>query len=100
MRQLQIRGKEASKNDYLALVPDFQAALTQANSLLYELKKLNLNKCNCKSNGDKYKESYKKKYYNKKTDKTYSFQFSLGSKTYVISLYWPKLVRLFMGGSD
>lgn len=89
-----IKGKEASKYDFLNILPDFKEAIDQATKVLNELQKLNLNtNYNCKDNR---KKDYKKKG-KKGNERTVSFSFRFGSHIHKISLYYPKLFRLFIG---
>ena len=98
VRHLLIKGKEASKYDFMNVLPDFKEAIDQATKVLNQLQKLNLN-TNCKFDR---KKDYKNKKGNRKNDndRTFSFSFRVGSYIYKISLYWPKLLRLFIGGDD
>lgn len=94
-----IKGKEASKYDFMNVLPDFKEAIEQATKVLNELQKLNLNtNYNCKDSRKKEYRKKEKKFAGK--DRTLSFSFRLGSHIYKLSLYWPKLVRLFIGDDD
>ena len=49
VRHLLIKGKEASKYDFMNVLPDFKEAIEQATKVLNDLQKLNLNtNYNCK----------------------------------------------------
>jgi len=95
VRHFLIKGKEVSKYDYLNILPEFKEAIAQATRLLNELKKLNLN-TNYNCNDDR-KRDFKKKGKKYGSDKTFSFSFRFGAHTYKLSMYWPKIVRLFLG---
>ncbi|KAH9406110.1 hypothetical protein TYRP_013711 [Tyrophagus putrescentiae] len=105
VRHLLIKGKEASKVDFANILPEFKEAIDQATRVLGELQKLNLNtNYNCKDSRKsksegKYSSKKKGKRYGK-GDRTLSFSLPIGSRTHRISFYWPKLVRLFLGGDD
>ena len=43
VRHLLIKGKEATKYDFMNVLPDFKEAIDQATRLLNQLQKLNLN---------------------------------------------------------
>lgn len=78
------------------VLPDFKEAIDKATTLLNQLQKLNLNtNYNCKDNR-RNKDYYKGKKNKKGSDRTFSFSLRLGSSIYKVSLYWPKLVRLFL----
>lgn len=96
VRHLLIKGKEASKYDFMNVLPDFKEAIDKATTLLNQLQKLNLStNYNCKDNR-RNKDYYKGKKNKKGSDRTFSFSLRLGSSIYKVSLYWPKLVRLFL----
>jgi len=88
-----IKGKEASKYDFINILPDFKEAIVQANKVLNELQKINLNA----NRKDGRKKDFKKRDKKYSNDRTFSFSFSFWSHTYKISMYWPKLMRLFLG---
>ena len=94
-----IKGKEASKYDFMDVLPDFKEAIKEATRVLNELQKLNLNtNYNCKDSRKKdFKYNKKGKKYGSDRTFSFSFRFPFGSNVHKISLYYPKLLRLFTG---
>ena len=92
-----IKGKEASKYDFLKVLPDFQEAIDKATKILNELQKFNLNNNYSCKDGRKKDYNKNKKSNKKGSQKTISFSFKFGSHIYKITFYWPKLLRLFIG---
>lgn len=100
VRHLLIKGKDSSRLDYEQIVPDLKEALTAANHAIQTLRKLDMSKLYCAGGGGKkkfYNKNNSKNSNNNKSRRMWQVSIPLGSKTYVIGFYWPKLVRLLIG---
>ncbi|OTF77355.1 hypothetical protein BLA29_001698 [Euroglyphus maynei] len=105
LRHLQMKGKETSArhNDCSRLLPDFYDAINAATKINNEFRKL-LSSYKQQSSlmmDDKSKSSSSKKQQERrglrKNSKTISYSIQIGSKIYVMSFYWPRLIEAFFG---
>lgn len=110
LRHLQLKGKETSSsrhNDCSRLLSDFYDAINSAKKINEEFRKL-LSSYKQQSSmmmmdDDKSKRSsslIKQKQERRglrKNSKTISYSIQFGSKIYVMSFYWPRLIEAFFG---
>ncbi|KAH9412704.1 hypothetical protein DERP_006671 [Dermatophagoides pteronyssinus] len=78
LRHLQLKGKETSSsrhNDCSRLLSDFYDAINSAKKINEEFQRRGL----------------------RKNSKTISYSIQFGSKIYVMSFYWPRLIEAFFG---
>lgn len=110
LRHLQLKGKETSSsrhNDCSRLLSDFYDAINSAKKINEEFRKF-LSSYKQQSSmmmmdDDKSKRSsslIKQKQERRglrKNSKTISYSIQFGSKIYVMSFYWPRLIEAFFG---
>lgn len=100
VRHLHLRGRQTNNNDCAHILPDFKEALDSASIIIEEYKKLLQQQQQQKFNNEKSGKLSKLGKHRKNKKKTISYSFQFGSKIYMMSFYWPKLIEVFFGSSD
>ena len=102
LRHLQLKGKETSARhtDCSRLLPDFYDAINAATKINNEFRKLlslyKQQQSSIKNDKSKRSSSSERRGL-RKNSKTISYSIQIGSKIYVMSFYWPRLIEAFFG---